>query len=492
MTVRVLLRMLKVVLVTIVALVLVVVVAGVILVRRPFPQVEGTVRLPGLDGKVEIYRDEWGIPHIYAETDHDLFFAQGYVHAQDRLWQLEFNRRIAPGRLSEVLGEAALADDRYLRTLGMGRAAQAEADELDAESRAALEAYAAGINAYVAEGRALPIEFTILGFEPEPWTPADSIGWGKVIAWDLATNRDQELFRVDLMARVGEEQMWALTPPYPANAPLSIAREVEYGSLSTRLLPQGGLRGKWLAPSGRGLGSNTWVVGGSRSTTGRPLLANDPHLGIQMPSIWYEIGLHCRELNERCRYEAVGSSFPGAPAVVIGHNPWIAWGMAAPLNDVQDWYVEKVNPDNPHQVEYQGRWEDVHVIREEIRVKGWEEPDVVEVRVTRHGPIMSDVMDDAGQVLALRWRALEPSTLMPAVLSVGRARDWDEFRAALSQWTIAGMNFVYADVEGNIGFQVTGEIPIRAAGDGLLPAPGWTGDHEWIGSVPFDEMPSSL
>lgn len=489
---RTLLKGLKLFLLALLALVLIAGAAGAVLVHRPFPKVEGTLRVPGLDAQVQIKRDEAGIPHVYAHTDHDLFFAQGYVQAQDRLWQLEFNRRIAPGRLSEILGDAALENDRYLRALGMGRAAAAEAGRLDAESRAALEAYAAGVNAYLAEGRPLPIEFTILGVRPEPWTPADSIGWGKVIAWDLANNRDQELFRVELIARLGEDRAAELTPAYPDNAPLIVAREVDYRTLSTRLLPVDRTIGGWLAPSGLGLGSNNWVVSGARSTTGRPILANDPHLAITMPSTWHEIGLHCVELGDGCRYEAVGVSFPGTPAVVIGHNSWIAWGMTAPLADVQDWYIEKVNPANPHQVEYEGRWEDVQVLREEIGVKGRSEPEIMEVRVTRHGPIMSDVMDGATQVLALRWSALDYSPLFPAVLAVDRARNWQEFRDALRQWTIAGQNFIYADVEGNIGYQLSGDIPIRAKGNGLLPVPGWTGEYEWTGAIPFDELPTAL
>jgi len=490
--VHTLLRLLKVLLLALLTLVLVVVVAGVILVRRPFPKVDGAVQVPGLDGPVQIKRDELGNPHIYAQTDHDLFFAQGYVHAQDRLWQLEFNRRIAPGRLSEILGDAALENDRYLRTLGMGRAAQAEAGRLDAESSAVLDAYAAGINAYLAEGHPLPIEFTILGVKPEPWMPADSIGWGKVIAWDLGNNRNQELFRVDLIARMGEDKAKALTPTYPANAPLIVARDVDYSALSTRILPVDRAIGAWLAPSGLGLGSNNWVVDGTHSTTGKPLLANDPHLAITMPSTWYEVGLHCVELTERCHYQAAGVSFPGTPAVIIGHNPWIAWGATAPLYDVQDWYIEKVNPDNPHQVEYQGRWEDVQVLREEIRIKGQATPEILEVRVTRHGPIMSEVMGDTTQTLALRWAALDYSPLFPAVLAVDRARNWNEFRAALSQWTSAGQNFVYADREGNIGYQLSGQVPIRAKGNGLLPVPGWTGEYEWTGTIPFDDMPTGF
>ncbi len=425
-------KVLAIVLILVVALVVIAAAAGVVLVRRTFPQEKGAIHVAGLDNQVEIYRDEWGIPTIYAHTAHDLFFAQGYVHAQDRLWQMEFSRRVAPGRLSEVLGDAALENDRYLRTLGMGRAAQAEAERLDPETRAALEAYSAGVNAYLAEGHPLPLELTLLGFKPEPWTPADSIGWGKVMAMSLAANEGAERLRVDLMAKVGEEKMRQLTPPYPADAPLILSQEIDYDALSTKTADRAEALRQWLGLAGPDGGSNNWVVSGQRSTTGQPLLANDPHLGIQMPSIWYEINLQCVELSAECTYQVVGASFPGAPGVIIGHNPWIAWGVTTLPADVQDLYVEKVNPDNPNQVEYQGQWEDVQVIREEIKVKGQESPEVVEVRLTRHGPIMNDVIDGLSQVLALRWTALDDTPLLPSVLALDQARNWDEFRAALS------------------------------------------------------------
>jgi len=487
---RTLRKILAILLILVVALVLIVAAAGVVLVRRTFPQEKGSIHVAGLDNQVEIYRDEWGIPTVYAHTAHDLFFAQGYVHAQDRLWQMEFSRRIAPGRLSEVLGDAALEDDRFLRTLGMGRAAQAEAEQLDPESRAVLEAYAAGVNAYLAEGHPLPLEFTLLGFKPEPWTPIDSIGWGKVMAWSLGGNWDAEFLRTDLIAKLGEGAMRRLTPPYAADAPVIVSQEVDYKALSAGVSDPVRRLSGWLGLTGPDVGSNNWVISGERSATGKPLLANDPHLGIQMPSIWYEIDLHCAELSQECNYQAVGASFPGAPGVIIGHNPWIAWGVTNLGPDVQDLYVEKVNPYNPNQVEYQGQWEDVQVIREEIKVKGQETPEVVEVRVTRHGPIMNDVVDGLSQVLALRWTALDDTPLLPAALALDQARNWDEFRAALSGWSIAAQNFVYADVEGNIGYQSTGRVPIRAQGDGSVPAPGWTGEYEWTGYIPFEEMPT--
>jgi penicillin amidase len=500
-------KILGIILILIVILVVVVLVAGGVLVRRPFPKVAGTLHVTGLEQPVEIVRDEWGIPHIYARTDHDLFFAQGYVHAQDRLWQMEFNRRVAPGRLSEVLGEVALGNDRFLRTLGMGPASEAEAATMDPDSRAMLDAYAAGINAFLAEGHPLPLEFTLLGFKPAAWRPADSIGWGKVMAWSLGHNMSAELLRADITAAVGEKRMQEITPGYPPGAPVIVPGRAgampatpgssPLGRADYRDLPVAEVVAKvqglesWLGHSAPDAGSNNWVVSGTRSSTGHPLLANDPHLGIQMPSIWYEIGLHCVELSANCHYQAVGASFPGAPSVIIGHNPWIAWGVTTLPADVQDLYIEKVNPDNPNQVEYQGRWEDVQVRREEIAVKGRDTPEVLEVRVTRHGPILNDVQEGLSEVMALQWIGLGDAPILPAALALDRARNWDEFRAALSGWSIAHQNFVYADVEGNIGYQSTGLVPVRAKGDGLMPVPGWTGEYEWTGVIPYDKMPFS-
>ncbi len=471
-------------------------------IRRSWPQTNGIVEVPGLIEPVEIIRDRWGVPHIYAQNSHDLFFAQGYVHAQDRFWQMEFWRRIGSGRLAEILGEDALEKDRFIRTLGWRQVAEAEVALLDDETRAALDAYAQGVNAYLEEHRGrLGLEFTILAlngtrFEPEPWTPVDSLTWGKVMAWDLGGNRKMELLRARLIAQVGLGRLHDYLRPYPEDSPVIVPSEVSWRredvaglDLLARRLGEGLVLGH-----GMGIGSNNWVVSGAKSVTGMPLLANDPHLSIQMPSIWYEVGLHC---GERCPYNVVGFSFAGVPGVIIGHNGRIAWGVTNAGPDVQDLYVEKINPQNPDQYEYQGEWVDMEVRYEEIQVAGREEPLVIKVRRTRHGPIINDVVhgpDEAWaygwQPLALRWTALEPGTLHQAVLALDRAQNWEEFREALRLWDVPAQNFVYADVEGNIGYQLPGRIPIRAKGDGSMPVPGWTGEYEWVGTIPYEELPS--
>lgn len=462
---------------------------GVYLVRRNFPQTSGTLVVPGLQAKVRVLRDQWGIPHIYAQNNHDLFFAQGYVHAQDRMWQMEFWRRIGMGRLAEILGKSALESDKFLRTVGFARVAEEELRRMDSTTRDILQAYADGVTAYIQQRKGrLGIEFTLLGltgakFEPEPWSPTHSLTWAKVMAYDLGGNMDSEIMRALLLKKFGEDAVQQLLPAYRPDHPVIVPTGVAWQDVDTSLLAVLDEVNRYTGREVLGTGSNNWVIAGSKTTTGAPLLANDPHLSIQMPSIWYEIGLHGGD------FDVVGASFPGAPGVIIGHNRSIAWGVTNLGPDCQDLFVEKINPNNPNQYEFQGQWRDMQVIEEEIRVAGRSEPVRLTVRITHHGPIVDDVMGPLPTGTALRWTALEPNTLFQAVVKLDLARNWDEFRNALREWDIAAQNFVYADVQGNIGYQSTGKWPIRAKGDGLMPVPGHTGEYEWLGYVPFEEMP---
>ena len=475
---------------------------GVISVRRSWPKTDGTLQVAGLRDEVTVIRDDWGIPHIYASNAHDLFLAQGYVHAQDRFWQMEFWRRIGSGRLSEILGETALGQDRFIRTVGWHRAAERDLEQMDEESLTALADYAAGVNAYVSTHRnRLGLEFAVLNLtgtkvEVEPWTPKDSVTWAKVMAWDLSGNRTDELLRAHIADQLGTHAVDQLVPRYPDNHPVIVDEFPTEASLQA--VPDIALTNLVLG-DGERLGSNNWVIAGDRTASGTPLLANDPHLGIQMPSIWYEIGLHCDPVGPGCPYEVVGASFASNPGVIIGHNDKIAWGVTNLGPDVQDLFIERVNPENPNQYAYRGEWRDMEVIREEIQVAGQEEPVVLDVRVTHHGPIINDVAGGNGetwsfgwQPLALSWTALEPGTLVRSILLLDRAEDWEDFREALSYWDAPSQNFVYADVEGNIGYQAPGRIPIRAAGDGTRPVPGWTGEYEWVDAIPFDELPRAF
>ncbi|HEY6101797.1 MAG TPA: penicillin acylase family protein, partial [bacterium] len=456
---------------------------GVYAVRRAFPQTSGRIALEGLHGTVEVMRDRWGIPHIYAQDDLDLFFAQGFVHAQDRLWQMEFNRRAASGRLSEIFGPVTLDTDRFLRTVGLRRAAEAEAAQLGDEMTRVLQAYADGVNAYITSRRGrLPLEFALLRYVPEPWSPVDSVAFGKLMAWTLSGNWDSEILRAHLVSRFGEAGMERLMPAYPAGMPVIVPAGADYrpfrSAVALRLVAH--------APARDGTGSNNWVIAGSRTTTGTPILANDPHLQAAMPSIWYEMDLSSE------RFHAAGATFAGAPGVIIGHNAHIAWGVTNAGPDVQDLYLERFDPDDPTRYEFKGQWEQATVVEESISVKGRREPVLLPVRITRHGPILNGVVDGLDAFVALRWTALEPGTILGSVLRLDEARNWSEFREALKLWTVPAQNFVYADGDGNIGYQLPGRIPVRAKGDGLLPVPGWTGEYEWVGEIPFDELPSSF
>lgn len=451
-------------------------------------QAAGALQVAGLSAPVTIHRDENGVPHIYAGDAHDLFFAQGYVHAQDRLFQMDFQRRVGTGTLSEVLGEATLETDQFLRTLGTGRAAQLDLALLDEETLSHLQAYADGVNAFIAaNSNKLPIEFRILGYKPQPWQPLDTVVWGKMMAWSLGGNWENELMNARLIEALGAEQAAEVMTRYPASGPFIIPPEVKtFAGLEQFDMDRVWALKRLLKTDAPGIGSNNWVVAGSRTTTGLPLLANDPHLGMQMPSVWYANGLHGGG------FDVVGVVFPGVPGVVIGHNNRIAWGVTNVGPDVQDLFIEKINPDNPNQYEFQGQWQDMEVIEEAIAVKGQEQPVIQTVRITRHGPIMNEVSGAIGEdaePLALQWTALQGTPLSRAILHIDRAQNWEEFRSALQDFATPSQNFVYADVDGNIGYQAPGWIPIRANGDGTVPVPGWTGEYEWTGFIPYEELP---
>ncbi|RME84006.1 MAG: penicillin acylase family protein [Caldilineae bacterium] len=475
-------------------------------ITRSWPQTDGELSLPGLQAPVTVIRDTRGIPHIYASNPHDLFMAQGYVHAQDRFWQMEFWRRIGAGRLSEIFGASQLDTDRFLRTLGVMRSAERAWEAIDDETRAALEAYAEGVNAYIEQHRDnLPLEFRILAltgvsFTPEPWQPVNTLTWTTMMAYNLGGNYEKELYRAELLARYGEPVMQELTAyPYAGDHPVILPTGVTWQKLDLKTVMQPPQIAGLDLRAEDGLGSNNWVVHGSRTETGMPLLANDPHLSIQMPSIWYENGLHCEPVGPDCPYNVVGFSFASAPGVIIGHNDRIAWGVTNAYPDVQDLYIERINPENPLQYEVNGRWVDMEVIHESIPVAGRDEPVPLTIRRTRHGPIINDVPYGTEsdwaygwQPLALRWTVLEGNRVAQSVLEINKAQNWEEFRQALRTWDAPSQNFVYADVDGNIGYQMPGRTPIRPNHDGLTPVPGWTDEYEWAGFVDLDDMPHSF
>ncbi len=466
------------------------------LVRRAWPEVDGRLAVPGLEAPVEIVRVEPGVPHIYARNAHDLFFAQGYAHAQDRLWQMQLNVYVGRGELAALFGEGAVEIDKVMRILGIVQAAERDWRALSPPTRALLTAYADGVNAYLSAHRGrLPIEFTILGVEPRPWTPIDSLAWSKLMALNLSLNHAFEILRAHLIARLGEPAARRLLSPYPAKAPVIVPPGVRgYADLAVPRPPRAGLaalRGLGMVSGAGALawGSNGWVVAGSRTASGRPLLANDTHLGLQMPSVWYQIGLHGGG------YDAVGFSFPGMPLLVLGHNRRIAWGITNMCADVQDLYIEKLDDaKHPRRYRFQDGWRDLAVRREEIPVKGGAKR-LLEVRETHHGPIVNEAIVElkGSPPMALRWPALTGGRLIDSLVALNLAQDWPSFHRALANWEAPSVNFVYADVEGHIAYQSTGRIPVRAAGhQGLVPVPGWDGRSEWQGFIPYEEMPSLL
>ncbi len=457
--------------------------------RRALPQTSGTIRLEGLLHGVEVIRDRWGVPHIYATHPRDLFFAQGFVHAQDRFFQMEFWRRLVTGRLSEVLGRSALEADRWLRVLGLHRVAEKEVALLDTETRELMLAYVSGINAFIDRDR-LPLEFSLLRYRPERWKIADSLTWIKFIDWTLAVNWTSELLRAQLVARFGPERVALLEAPYSQDHPITLPAGLDFTQVDIGNEALARAAAVWPytgPPAESGLGSNGWVVDGSHTASGAPLLANDMHLSLDIPSIWYESHLCGGD------YDVVGLSFPGLPGIVVGHNGHVAWGFTAGFCDTQDLYIERLNPQSPHQYEFKGRWRDAELFKEEIVVKG--ESSVVEqVMVTHHGPLIDGLLGhlqgEETQPLALRWPALEPNDMAGTIFEVARVKNCADFHERMRRWVGPALNVVYADVEGNIGYTLVGRVPQRTAGhDGRLPVPGWTGEYEWRGYVPFQALP---
>ncbi|MDO8615831.1 MAG: penicillin acylase family protein [Dehalococcoidia bacterium] len=455
--------------------------AAAYVLRRPLPRTRGRLALKGLRERVEIIRDRWGVPHIYAANEHDLFFAVGYAQAQDRLWQMEFNRRLASGTLAELVGEPALEVDRLVRRVGFRRVAQAEWPDVLEDERRALEAFSAGVNAYLQRGK-LPLEFAVLRRRPRPWEPVDTLAYGHCFGWMLAGNWDTEILRSWTIERFGAAVMAELEPASPEGAPVIVPPGTAAKGVRIDLTEDFRQTEELAGLVGQAM-SNNWAVDGQKSVTGKPLLASDPHLPLSMPSIWWEVHVDSPDL------KAAGVGLPGMPGVFMGHNGRVAWGMTAAIVDGDDFFVEQVNPDNPSQYRYKGKWVDAEIVREEIKVRGRPRPVAEEIMITRHGPVVSPAIKGETRTLALKTVALERSQQVHAQLGLMAARDWDEFREALATWPMPSLNFGYADVDGNIGYHLAGRVPVRARGHGAVPSPGWSGDYEWTGFVPFDELP---
>ncbi|MBW5485471.1 penicillin acylase family protein [Streptomyces bambusae] len=543
-------------------------------IRASFPQTTGSLQLPGLSRPVDVKRDARGIPQLYADSDEDLMRAQGFVHAQDRFWEMDVRRHMTAGRLSEMFGAGQVETDAFLRTLGWRQVAQAEYDtKLSPETKKFLQAYADGVNAYLKgkSGKALSVEHAALklsdDYQPEPWSPVDSVAWLKAMAWDLRGNMQDEIDRALMAGKLSQQQIDELYPPYPfdRNKPVTEGGKVQAGAYVPQgatgsaasgagasgagasgsgapgATPNGGVSGATvqgaaqgvrtqlsalsdtldkipalLGPNGSGIGSNSWVVSGRYTTTGKPLLANDPHLAPQLPSLWYQMGLHCRTAGSGCTFDVAGYSFSGMPGVVIGHNADIAWGMTNLGADVTDLYLEQVKPEG---YVYDNKVLPFTFREEIIKVAGGASKKIT-VRITNNGPLISDRSDELGTVgtrapvtgpapdrgngyaVALRWTALDPGKSMDAVFKINRAKDFASFRAAAADFEVPSQNLIYADNKGpagNIGYQAPGRIPVRNQGDGKMPAPGWDSKYAWKGGkdgnagyIPQNELPWEL
>ncbi len=490
-------RFLKQLFISILLLLLLILLAGGIWVRwrtrASFPVLDGAIPVPGLAAQVEVLRDARGVPHIRARSMEDALFAQGYVTAQDRLWQMDLSRRYAEGELSEILGDTTLRQDIDSRTLGFPKLAETSLNELPPEDRLWLDSYVRGVNAFIESHRnRLPLEFLVLRYQPKPWRAVDSVAVTLNLAKELSETWEVDLMRERIAARLGKELSADVFPDHspldvpvadvpldaPAPAPKTASKH-EVGD------SQNDFAEDLPAPfsgEGAGIGSNNWVVSGTHTQSGKPLLANDPHLGFSIPSVWYMIHLKAPGLN------VSGISLPGLPFVIIGHNDHIAWGMTNTGPDVQDLYAESFNFRNPRKYLHNGQWVDAEVRNETIRVRGQDDYHLT-VKVTRHGPVVSH---DGDRDLALQWTLLTPHAVRIPFPRINMARNWQDFTAALRDLSVPMLNCVYADDEGNIGFYAAGLVPIRKQGNGSVPVPGSTDDYDWTGYIPFEDLPHSF
>jgi len=476
-------------------------------VERPAAQESATFEVMGLEQPVDVIRDRWGVPHVYAQSEADLFFAQGYVTAQDRLWQMDLTRRAGSGRLSEIFGEVALNADKAIRALGFNRMAQSNVAVLSERGRALAQAYADGVNAFIEGHRdRLPVEFSILGYAPEPWTVEDMFSVAATIAQTLQNYFYDQIWRARAQAALTEVQYRELNVDFDTDGVFLIDAQgkgvVASASAAARPTTLAAAQPQTLnglemfaahyseavgfVPGEYGeLGSNNWAVDGTLTDTGKPYLANDPHLPTRMPPVWYEVHLSAPD------WDVSGVSLPGILGVSIGHNERIAWGITNANLAVQDLFVEQFNPDNPAQYRFQDQWREAQVIEESIIVKGLKDPIIHRVLVTHHGPVVTELFEGQTEAVALGWSFLAQDNTLEGILHLNQAKDWPSFRQALSVWNF-DFNFVYADVDGNIGYQLTGQLPQRPQGFAGVPVPGWTGEYDWQGVIPFEQMPHAL
>jgi penicillin amidase len=461
--------------------------------KQRHPQVTGRVYAQGLNAPVQVRRDEWGIPSIKVSDRQDLFFAQGFLHAQDRLWQMEINRRSARGTLSAILGPLALETDRLTRTLGFSYLGEQAWIRTSEKVRTDVLAYTAGVNAYLENEFALPVEFSLLRHRPEPWDPVDIAAFARLMVWSLSHGWSGELTRARILEKVDNRTANELEPFYPEKNPLSLPHGIEFNQLK----PDGMLQsasGPFLSRGleGSGRGSNGWVISGRLSSSGHAILCNDVHLPVTTPSLWYYNRLNLQpNTSDISGFQVTGASVPGLPYVLLGHNDHIAWGATLSFVDCEDLFVEKFDPDRELHYQYQGEWIEADMRLEPIEIKG-RQSHIERVITTRHGPLISKVLGGGEHALALQSTALQPNEGFDGFACLNEAKNWDEFVEAIQRIESPSLNLLYADVDDNIGYYVSGKVPIRAKGTGMVPYPGWSGEFDWIEYVPFEEMPHAL
>jgi penicillin G amidase len=464
---------------------------GVLWLRTSLPGLSETFRITGLNRPVQIIHDRNGIPHITAATTDDAYRALGFIHARDRLFQMDFMRRLGAGRLSEVTGRPTVALDRTMRTLGIYRLAGETFRRLPPDARQAVEAYTAGVNAFLtSRAGALPPEFVVLRYSPEPWTASDSLVWGRLMALRLTGNWRTEALRAALAGRLTQGQIADLWPPGDRDIPPTLAATSIEPPSDAAQLAKSLLRNipAWLDQASA---SNSWLVSGAKSASDKPILANDPHLGFRAPGIWYLVRLSAPGL------DVTGATVPGVPFHVLGHNRRIAWGLTTTDSDTQDLFIERLVPGAADRYETPTGSEAFTIRQQSIGVKGEKAIPLV-VRETRHGPVISDIYDGlkriapGDHVIALAAASLRPDDMTPlALYRLNRAQNWSDFKNATRDFHSPQQNISYADIDGNIGFIAPARVPVRRSGRGRHPVPGWTGAFDWTGFIPFDALPQT-
>ena len=449
--------------------------------KSKLPKIEGSIKVKGLTNEVEIIRDKWGIPHIYASNLKDVLFAQGFVHAQDRLWQIELNRRAARGTLSEFIGKDALDADRLSRTLGFERVGRQDWDLFDNDQHEILKAYCHGVNAWMNNKHfKKPLEFSLLKLDPKPFEPIDIVSISRLLTSQMTWGWYDELVRAKLIEAIGQDAAAELDCTY-LNKAITLPNGIEFNQikLDSKMKDGGNYTPNFS-------GSNAWTISGNNTTTGKPFLCNDPHLVVKNPNIWYEIHLDCPEL------KVTGVSIPGAPMVQIGHNENIGWGITLSFTDLEDLFIEKFTDASMSHHYYKNEKHATEIIEEKISIKGETKPHIERIYKTKHGVVISEILGCPDRKLALQSMSYQPSKALWGWFELNHAKNYEDFSNAIKYWSAPGLNIVYADIAGNIGYYNSGKVSVKTKEQASIPMLGDNGKNDWDQFIPFNEMPHVL